>query len=86
MHELSLVKDALRKAEAVAREAGSGRVLEVTLRLGMLAGISAGVFQEQFAAVARGTIVEGARVEVYVDDKITAGAQELTLESVEVES
>lgn len=85
MHEMSLVKNVVRKAEAVAREAGSPRVLGVTLRIGPLSGLSGAALREHVTTAARGTMVEGAWVEVLEDEKITAGAQELTLESVEVE-
>ncbi|HVP06153.1 MAG TPA: hydrogenase maturation nickel metallochaperone HypA [Dehalococcoidia bacterium] len=85
MHELSIVKDVVRKAEAIAREQNANRVVEVTLQQGSLSGLSPEVLRGHFAEAARGTVAEGARVEVLLAEGVTSGAQELTLVSVEVE-
>jgi hydrogenase nickel incorporation protein HypA/HybF len=81
VHELSVVRNVVRKAEAIAREQGADRVVEVTLRQGPLSGLSADILRSHFAEAARGTVAEGARLELLEDD----GAQELTLVSVAVE-
>lgn len=85
MHELSIVRDVVRRAEVIAREQGANRVVEVTLRQGQLSGLSADVLRRHFAEAARGTVAEGARLEVLPVDGIINGAQELMLVSVEVE-
>lgn len=85
MHEASLVAAALRRAEEIAREQGAARVTRVSLRAGLLSGLSGEALYEQFAEAARGTIAEGARVDVMEDERMTADAQDLTLESVQLE-
>lgn len=85
MHEASIVASVVRRANEIAREQGAARVAEVTLRVGMLTGLSAEALREHFADAARGTILEGARVHVIEGDSLATGAQDLTLESVELE-
>ena len=86
MHELSLMKDLLRKIEAVAEEQRARRVLSVRVRLGALSHISAEHFREHFIHAARGTVAEGARLETEALADVTdPHAQEILLDSVEVE-
>ena len=85
MHELSLIADLLRKVHEVAAEAGSDRVLEVTVQLGALAHISPEHFRDHFAVAARDTVAAGARlVVVRSEDPHDPHAQEILLQRVAV--
>jgi hydrogenase nickel incorporation protein HypA/HybF len=86
MHELSLMKDLLRKIEALAEEQHVRRVVSVRVRLGALSHIAADHFREHFVHAARGTVAEGARLEAETLRDVTdPHAQEILLDSVEVE-
>ncbi len=85
MHELSLIADLLRKVDAVAADAASDTVLEVTVRLGALAHISPGHFRDHFTAAARGTVADGARLLVERSHDVSdPHAQEILLQRVTV--
>jgi hydrogenase nickel incorporation protein HypA/HybF len=84
-HELSLMADMLRKVEAVAHAEGADHVICVSVRLGALAHISPGHLREHFEMAATGTVAEGARVDVEVNEDVDdPQAQEIVLLSVEV--
>jgi hydrogenase nickel incorporation protein HypA/HybF len=85
MHELTLIAGVMRKVEEVAADAGTQRVVAVRLRLGALAHISPEHLREHFEIGARGTVAEGARVDVDESTDIDdPAAQEIILISVEV--
>jgi hydrogenase nickel incorporation protein HypA/HybF len=87
MHERALIADVMRKVEAVAVQEGAGRVVHLEVRLGALSHFTPDHFREHFVDVSRGTIAEGAAVDAIVDDDVTsANAQDVILESVEVEA
>lgn len=87
MHELSLIGDLVRKLEAVSREQGGARVLGVKVTLGALSHISAEHFREHFLEATRGTVADGARLEVIgLSDAQDPRAQDVLLQSVEVEA
>ena len=86
MHEMSLIHDLMRKVETIARNQNAVRVVGVKVRLGALAHISADHFREHFEEEAKGTIAEGARLDVeLLTDQSDPHAQDIRLESVEVE-
>ncbi len=64
MHEASLVKGLIRRAEAVALAEGAVRVAEVELRQGRLGSVSVSHLREHFNIAAAGTLLEGAAVTV----------------------
>jgi hydrogenase nickel incorporation protein HypA/HybF len=85
MHEFSLIADLFRKIESIAREGGSNRVTSVSVRLGALSHISPAHFREHFGQAARGTLAEGARLEIDVStDTGDPHAQDILLESVDL--
>lgn len=59
MHELSLVQGVVEICE---QHAGGRRVLEVTLEIGDLSGVVPEALEFCFEAVARGTLLETARL------------------------
>ena len=86
MHEKALIKDLVRKLEAVARAEGGARVTRVQVRLGALSHFTPVHFREHFELAARGTIAEGAEVETELrSDPTEPDAQGVVLESVELE-
>jgi hydrogenase nickel incorporation protein HypA/HybF len=85
MHEFTLLKDLLRKIESVAKEDGSDKVLGVTVWLGALSHISADHFREHFDQAVKGTIIDGANLDIETSgDTKDPRAQEIVLKSVEV--
>ena len=86
MHETHLIHDLMRKVEAIARDQNARKVVSVKLRLGALCHMSAEHFREHFDEESKGTIADGARLEVDVStDEDDPQAQDIMLESVEVE-
>jgi hydrogenase nickel incorporation protein HypA/HybF len=87
MHEFSLIASLLNKIEAIAREQQATKVTGVRVRLGALAHISADHLREHFEQGARGTIAEGARLDIIEKRDLTEPhAQEILLESVVVKT
>ncbi len=86
MHELSLLAGLFRQVERIADAERATRVTCVRLRLGALAHISPEHLREHFVDAARGTRLEGARLEVTTaTDPTDGGALDILLESVDVE-
>ncbi len=86
MHELSLMRDLLRKIDTLAAEQNAQRVTAVAVRIGALAHISAEHFREHFIDGTRGSIAENARLDIDVSsDTADAHAQDILLTRIEVE-
>lgn len=86
MHEMSLIHDLMRKIKTIASDQHATRVAGVKVRIGALAHISADHFREHFEEEGKGTIAEGARLEVeMLTDENDPQAQDIILDSVEVE-
>ncbi|MFN8544658.1 MAG: hydrogenase/urease maturation nickel metallochaperone HypA [Candidatus Binatia bacterium] len=81
MHEHSLLRALMTQVEAAARAHGAARVRVVRVKLGPLAHLDPEHLRHHFAAAARGTAAEGARLEIEVTDAL----HEITLESLDVE-
>ena len=64
MHEAGLARDLIRRAEDLAVAEGARRVTSVTVRIGGLASVTGEHLREHFLNEARGTMAEGAIVEV----------------------
>ncbi|MEO5367939.1 MAG: hydrogenase maturation nickel metallochaperone HypA [Magnetococcus sp. WYHC-3] len=62
MHELSLCSELLASLGEQAQRHGFARVREVWLEVGMLSGVAPEALEFCFAALARGTMAEGARL------------------------
>lgn len=86
MHEMSLISNLLNKIETIAQEQQAPRVSRATVRLGALSHISADHFREHFVEGTKGTIAEGAQLDIEVSDDINdPNAQDILLLSVDVE-
>ncbi len=64
MHEMSIALSIIEAIEAKAAGEGPGRVSEVELLVGRLAGIETESLSFCFEAAAKGTIAEGARLAI----------------------
>jgi hydrogenase nickel incorporation protein HypA/HybF len=87
MHEASLMTNLMRRIDELAKAERARRVIGVSVWLGALSHMSAEHLAEHFEQAAAGTIAEGARLDVAVSgDTRHANAQDIVLESVEVET
>ncbi|MBF0257172.1 MAG: hydrogenase maturation nickel metallochaperone HypA [Gammaproteobacteria bacterium] len=64
MHELSLCESILQVIETEAQRQGFGRVMRVRLEIGRLSGVEPEAMRFGFDAVSRGTLAEGAGLEI----------------------
>ena len=86
MHEASLMANLMRRIDEIARVERARRVVAASVWLGALSHMSAEHFTEHFERAAVGTFAEGARLTITVSDEPGhANAQDLMLESIEVE-
>lgn len=85
MHERSLVRQALRRVEQSAREAGARRVVAVRLSVGGLSGLSTEHLRRGLTEAARGTVADGAMIEVRDGGIAGPGGDGLRVESIEIE-
>jgi hydrogenase nickel incorporation protein HypA/HybF len=87
MHEASLTRGLVRTIEEIAAREGATRVVGIEVWLGALSHMSKEHLAEHFAQAAAGTIAEGAALRVSVsDDPAHSDAQDIRLESVELET
>lgn len=85
MHEFSLMADLMRKIEQVAADNGAKQVTRVRVWLGALSHITPEHFREHFEDGIRGTVAEGAQLEVETsDDEADPEAQQIVLRSLDV--
>jgi hydrogenase nickel incorporation protein HypA/HybF len=83
---MSLMKDLVRKAERLARENGARRVTRLRVQLGALSHFSPDHFREHFAIAARGSLAEGATLDIEVlTDPSDPRAQDVILEAADIE-
>ncbi len=86
MHEASLIADLMKRIDDIARVERAERIVSVSVWLGAFSHMSEAHFAEHFERAAAGTVAEGARLDVTVsDDSSHAKAQDVVLESVEME-
>lgn len=64
MHEMSLAEGILQLVEDAARQQGFGQVTAVWLEIGQLAGVEIEAMRFCFDAVVRGSLADGARLEI----------------------
>ena len=85
MHESSVVASLCSKAEAAARADGAERITAISVRLGALSHLSPDHLREHLTEATRGSILEGARLDVTVGtDVADPHAQDVELLSLEV--
>ena len=64
MHEVSLMQDTVIIATKQAREAGAQRIHRIMMKVGALSGAVPETLEFAFEIVAKGTIAEGARLDI----------------------
>ncbi|MEM8948160.1 MAG: hydrogenase maturation nickel metallochaperone HypA [Pseudomonadota bacterium] len=85
MHEASLMIGLMRQIETIARQEKAERVTKVTVWCGALSHMTEAHFAEHFEQAAKGTLAEGATLDVTISDDLTADhAQDVLLESIDV--
>jgi hydrogenase nickel incorporation protein HypA/HybF len=86
MHEASLMTNLMRRIEMAAMTENAAHVTSIAVWIGALSHMSAEHFAEHFQRAASGTMAEGARIDMTVsDDTNHASAQDILLESIEVD-
>lgn len=87
MHEASLMTSLMRRIDTVARAEQAKRVTGISVWLGALSHMTPEHFAEHFVQASAGTIAEGATLDATMSDDLDhANAQDVLLESVEVET
>ena len=85
MHERKVMDDLMTRLFTVAREQRASRVTAVRVRLGVLSHMTPQHFREHFEDASRGSLAEGAQVDVQViPDPTDPMAREIILESIEI--
>lgn len=85
MHEFSLINNLIRKITSIALEHRARKVVGLTVKLGALSHISPDHFREHFINAIRGTVAEGARLNIEIlTDMTNPQSQEVLLESIEM--
>lgn len=64
MHEVGLMQTAIQMAEEQARASGARQIHTLRLRVGRMSGVVPEALEFAFDIVARGTLAEGARLEI----------------------
>jgi len=67
---MSLINDLVNKIKTVASEQETEKITSAKVRLGALSHISAEHFREHFEEGTKGTIAEGARLDIEVSDDV----------------
>lgn len=87
MQEATLMENLMHRIAEIAEAEHARRVTGISVWLGALSHLSAEYFAEHFERAAAGTVAEGARLDVLVSDDLDdTDAQEVVLESVELET
>lgn len=87
MHEASLMRSLMGQIETIAREEGAVKVTGVKVWCGAFSHMTAGHFADHFNQAARGSVAEGAALDVTIsDDIVDARAQDVLIESIDVET
>lgn len=85
MHEHLLLRDLISKIQSLGREQNAKKILNVTIRVGVLSHISPEHLREHFDRAVKGTIIEGADLVIdQTDDPNDIHAQDIMLDSVEI--
>ncbi|NQT90439.1 MAG: hydrogenase maturation nickel metallochaperone HypA [Candidatus Omnitrophica bacterium] len=64
MHESHLIEPVIKGISEHAQREGAKKVTKVRLKIGALVGVNEDTFKETFSVLAKGTMLEGAEVEI----------------------
>jgi hydrogenase nickel incorporation protein HypA/HybF len=81
VHEQSFLRGLLTQIDALARQHRAARVSVVRIKIGPLAHIEPEHLREHFIEAAKGSVADGARLDIAVTDEW----HDMTLESIDVE-
>ena len=85
MHEFSLIKDLIHKITTLAHEQHASKVIGVTVKLGALSHISPDHFREHFIHSSRGTIAEGAQINIEILSNTNEQlSQKVVIDNIEI--
>ena len=85
MHEASLMIGLMRQIETIAEQEGARKVTRIKVWCGALSHMTEAHFAEHFDQFAKGTLAEGAALDVTISDDFTDDrAQDVLLESIDV--
>ena len=85
MHELSIVRDVIARAESLAAQCGGRSVTRLRISIGLLTGIEPETFRDQFRLLADETTLGTPELEISVFDDVTNPlATGVVLESISV--
>jgi hydrogenase nickel incorporation protein HypA/HybF len=80
------MKNLMRRVEDLAREHGARRITRIAVKLGALSHFSPDHFREHFEQASRGTVAEGASLEIeLLTDISDPRAQDVIVESADIE-
>jgi hydrogenase nickel incorporation protein HypA/HybF len=86
MHELALINNLLSKIESAVKANGGKRAVAVEVWLGALSHLSKDLVADYFEQFSRGTVAEGAWLDIELSDNIDdPNAQQVLLKNIEVE-
>ncbi|RFC47029.1 MAG: hydrogenase nickel incorporation protein HypA/HybF [Verrucomicrobia bacterium] len=86
MHEHSLMKDLMTKIETVVRNHNARKAVTIDVWLGALSHMSPDHFTEHYEESSKGTVAEGAKLNITLSDDIhDPNAQQILLRNIEVE-
>ncbi len=86
MHEQSLMNDLMAKIETVVKDNDANRAVSVDVWLGALSHMSPDHFTEHYVESSKGTVAEGARLNITLSEDINdPDAQQILLRNIEVE-
>lgn len=86
MHEMSLMRDLLKKIKTISEREQAKRVVRVSVKLGALSHISPDHFREHFVEESHGTLAEGAMLDIEASNDVhDPQAQDILLKDVEIE-
>ena len=86
MHETSLMNNLMRQIKLLATENDAKRVSGIKVKLGALTHFSKDHFKEHFEIAAKGSIAEGADLEVeLLSDENDPNAQDIFLDEMEID-
>ena len=85
MHEASLMIGLMRQIETIAKQERAQRVTKIAVWCGALSHMTEAHFADHFEQAAKGTLAEGAMLDVTVSDDLTDDrAQDVLLEAIDV--
>jgi hydrogenase nickel incorporation protein HypA/HybF len=87
MYERSSISELLTKIESAVEAKHAQRAVVIKVKLGRQAPMSPDRFQERFQEASKGTVAEGARLEIEtIDDWTDPLSLEVVLDRLELES